>query len=113
MLEHSSTKKVRVLMRRDKTHKICANFLVPSDGKLEPHPSSERSWLLVVHDFADEEVKLETLLIRFQNIEIAQVTPSSDNSSFRVGGGKPGEDASAWPCCTGIQRQVSAGCRSE
>merc|ERR1739841_234739 len=34
LLQHQGTKKVRVIMRRDKTLKICANHYVTSDMKL-------------------------------------------------------------------------------
>ncbi|KAF8605473.1 hypothetical protein BDV93DRAFT_554840 [Ceratobasidium sp. AG-I] len=72
LLQHKETKKVRVLMRRDKTLKICANHYVTSDMKLQPNVGSDRSWVWkVAADISDGEPTAETLAIRFANKEIA------------------------------------------
>ncbi|KAG8702600.1 single stranded nucleic acid binding protein, partial [Ceratobasidium sp. 423] len=70
LLQHKETKKVRVLMRRDKTLKICANHYVTSDMKLQPNVGSDRSWVWkVAADISDGEPTAETLAIRFANKE--------------------------------------------
>merc|ERR1739846_212034 len=62
--------KVRLLMRRDKTLKICANHFIQPWMILKPMKSSDRELMwLVQADFADEEAKAETLAIRFANTE--------------------------------------------
>ncbi|QRW16453.1 Ran-specific GTPase-activating protein 1 [Rhizoctonia solani] len=75
LLQHKVTKKVRVLMRRDKTLKICANHciaLVTTDMKLQPNVGSDRSWVWkVAADISDGEPTAETLAIRFANKDIA------------------------------------------
>eukprot|EP00158_Paraphelidium_tribonemae_P000657 Partr_v1_DN23079_c0_g1_i1_m26996 putative ran binding protein len=72
MLQHKQSKKVRVLMRREKTLKICANHILNSDMKLKPNLGSDRSWVYnVVADLVDDEVKQELLAIRFANAENA------------------------------------------
>ena len=72
LLQHKETKKVRVLMRRDKTLKICANHYVTKDMKLQPNVGSDRSWVWkVAADISDGEPTAETLAIRFANKEIA------------------------------------------
>ncbi|CEL63767.1 Ran-specific GTPase-activating protein 1 OS=Schizosaccharomyces pombe (strain 972 / ATCC 24843) GN=sbp1 PE=1 SV=1 [Rhizoctonia solani AG-1 IB] len=72
LLQHKETKKVRVLMRRDKTLKICANHYVTTDMKLQPNVGSDRSWVWkVAADISDGEPTAETLAIRFANKEIA------------------------------------------
>ncbi|KAG9100320.1 hypothetical protein FRC06_004262 [Ceratobasidium sp. 370] len=72
LLQHKETKKVRVLMRRDKTLKICANHYITSDMKLQPNVGSDRSWVWkVAADISDGEPSAETLAIRFANKEIA------------------------------------------
>ncbi|KAG8721183.1 hypothetical protein FRC08_015296 [Ceratobasidium sp. 394] len=72
LLQHKETKKVRVLMRRDKTLKICANHYITSDMKLQPNVGSDRSWVWkVAADISDGEPVAETLAIRFANKEIA------------------------------------------
>ncbi|CAE6425543.1 unnamed protein product [Rhizoctonia solani] len=72
LLQHKVTKKVRVLMRRDKTLKICANHYVTTDMKLQPNVGSDRSWVWkVAADISDGEPTAETLAIRFANKDIA------------------------------------------
>nr|XP_039266736.1 ran-specific GTPase-activating protein-like [Styela clava] len=71
-LQHKETKRVRLLMRRDKTLKLCANHFVDEYMKLEPHCGSERAWLYKAFaDFSDDEPKPELLVIRFYNAERA------------------------------------------
>lgn len=63
----------RVLMRRDKTLKICANHYILPQMELKPNCGSERAWVWSTpSDFADEEQKSELLAIRFANSENAQ-----------------------------------------
>ena len=72
LLEHKTTKKIRLLMRREKTLKICANHYLTSDMVLSPNVGSEKSWVWhVVADFSDDEPKAEQLAIRFGNVENA------------------------------------------
>ena len=84
--------KIRVLMRRDKTLKVCANHYstlcetekifcltliisVNADMELKPNVGSDRSWVYFTPaDFADAEDdssthKPETLAVRFQTVE--------------------------------------------
>ncbi|CAI8015325.1 Ran-specific GTPase-activating protein [Geodia barretti] len=72
-MEHKSKdRSVRLVMRRDKTHKICANHFITPDMKLTPSSGSDRAWVWTVQaDFADEEAKVEQLAIRFKNRENA------------------------------------------
>ena len=98
LLEHKETKKIRVLMRREKTLKICANhyglffffvssfFLedcekaslltkLPVDPSMElkEHSGSARAWIYTAPaDFADGEAKAEVFAIRFADADIAK-----------------------------------------
>ncbi|ORX62759.1 Ran binding protein 1 [Hesseltinella vesiculosa] len=73
-LQHKETKKVRLLMRRDKTLKVCANHIVTADMKLSPNVGSDRSWVWnVAADVSDGEAKPETLAIRFANSDNANL----------------------------------------
>jgi len=73
LLQHKETKRVRLVMRRDKILKICANHAITSDMKLQPNVGSDRSWVWkVAADFAEGEPTAETLAIRFANSENAQ-----------------------------------------
>ncbi|KAJ9127436.1 hypothetical protein QFC24_000844 [Naganishia onofrii] len=72
LLQDKETKLVRVVMRRDKTLKVCANHLISTEMKLQPNVGSDRSWVYKVHaDYAEGEPTAETLAIRFANSENA------------------------------------------
>lgn len=71
-LKHKTTGKTRILMRRDKTLKICANHLVQGDYELKPNIGSDRSWVYTVTaDVSEGEPEAQTLAIRFGNKENA------------------------------------------
>lgn len=89
LLQHKETKKVRLVMRRDKTLKVCANHAsescsiiisglslmilqraVTSDMKLQPNIGSDRSWVWkVAADYSEYPPTSETLAIRFANAD--------------------------------------------
>ena len=71
LLKHKETCKIRLLMRRDKTLKICANHYITSDLQLQPNIGSDRSWVYTTSDFSDGESKIELLAVRFGNKENA------------------------------------------
>jgi len=71
-LKHKDTKKIRLLMRREKTLKVCANHYVLPHLKLEENVGSDRSWVWTTTDHAEEPGTKETLAIRFANTENAQ-----------------------------------------
>ena len=87
LLQHKESKKVRLVMRRDKTLKVCANhmsalsklflllsfphcFSVSAEMRLQPNIGSDRSWVWkVLADYAEGDPTAETLAIRFANAE--------------------------------------------
>ncbi|KAE9406029.1 hypothetical protein BT96DRAFT_988003 [Gymnopus androsaceus JB14] len=72
LLAHKETKKVRLVMRRDKTLKVCANHAITSDMRLQPNIGSDRSWVWkVAADYSESPPTSETLAIRFANAENA------------------------------------------
>ncbi|XP_072455861.1 ran-specific GTPase-activating protein isoform X1 [Notamacropus eugenii] len=73
LLKHKEKGTIRLLMRRDKTLKICANHYITPLMELKPNAGSDRAWVWNTHaDFADESPKPELLAIRFLNAENAQ-----------------------------------------
>ncbi|KAL6454817.1 LOW QUALITY PROTEIN: YRB1 Ran-specific GTPase-activating protein 1 [Candida maltosa Xu316] len=73
-LKHNKTHKIRILMRRDKTLKICANHLISPDYELKPNIGSDRSWVYsVTADVSEGEPEAQTLAIRFGNKENADL----------------------------------------
>ncbi|KAG6832898.1 single stranded nucleic acid binding protein [Tricholoma furcatifolium] len=72
LLSHKESKKVRLVMRRDKTLKVCANHIISSQMKLQPNIGSDRSWVWkVAADYSESPPTSETLAIRFANSENA------------------------------------------
>jgi len=68
LLAHKETKKVRLVMRRDKTLKVCANHFIAAEMRLQPNIGSDRSWVWkVAADYAEQPPTSETLAIRFAN----------------------------------------------
>ncbi|ODO08923.1 ran-binding protein 1 [Cryptococcus wingfieldii CBS 7118] len=74
LLKHKTTNKVRLVMRRDKTLKVCANHIIGPEMKLSPNVGSDRSWVYnVAADYTEGEASAETLAIRFGNSENANL----------------------------------------
>ncbi|KAI9508659.1 ran/spi1 binding protein [Russula earlei] len=72
LLQHKETHKIRLVMRREKTLKVCANHLISADMRLQPNIGSDRSWVWkVVADYSEDPPTSETLAIRFANSEYA------------------------------------------
>lgn len=87
LLKHKENQKTRLVMRRDKTLKVCANHysmfgrvflgggyadcvLVVPDMKLNPNVGSDRSWVWNASaDVSEGEPEAQTLAIRFANSE--------------------------------------------
>ncbi|SLM38313.1 ran-specific gtpase-activating protein [Lasallia pustulata] len=72
LLKHKDNGKTRLVMRRDKTLKVCANHYVVPDMKLSPNVGSDRSWVWnAAADVSEGEPEPQTLAIRFANSENA------------------------------------------
>lgn len=71
-LKNKKTEKVRLLMRRDKTLKVCANHIIAPEYELKPNVGSDRSWVYAcTADIAEGEPEALTFAIRFGNKENA------------------------------------------
>eukprot|EP00983_Pelagomonas_calceolata_P085106 1156487-Pelagomonas_calceolata.AAC.4 len=75
MLQHKENKKVRLLMRQDKTLKIRANHIggkrrpVMPGVKLQEHAGNDKAWVWSTVDFAEEAQKVELFAVRFGSVE--------------------------------------------
>ncbi|KAF1814832.1 putative Ran-specific GTPase-activating protein 1 [Eremomyces bilateralis CBS 781.70] len=74
LLKHKENGKTRLVMRRDKTLKVCANHYLVPDMKLSPNVGSDRSWVWnAAADVSEGEPEAQTLAIRFANSENANL----------------------------------------
>ncbi|KAL8947647.1 MAG: hypothetical protein Q9222_006092 [Ikaeria aurantiellina] len=74
LLKHKENAKTRLVMRRDKTLKVCANHYVVPSMHLEPNVGSDRSWVWnAAADVSEGEPEAQTLAIRFANSENANL----------------------------------------
>ncbi|KAK5640487.1 hypothetical protein RI129_011298 [Pyrocoelia pectoralis] len=71
ILEDNDTGKIRVVMRRDQVHKICANHFLTPDMVLQTMSNSTRAFMWAANDFSNQEMVLETLCVRFKTEEEA------------------------------------------
>ncbi|KAI9928251.1 hypothetical protein ASPWEDRAFT_38943 [Aspergillus wentii DTO 134E9] len=78
LLKHKENQKTRLVMRRDKTLKVCANHYIVPDMKLSPNVGSDRSWVWnATADVSEGEPEAATLAIRFANSENANLFKES------------------------------------
>lgn len=87
-LKHRDAGRTRLVMRRDKTLKVCANHYIVPGMDLAPNVGSDRSWVYATSaDVAEGEATAETLAIRFANSENANLfkdafeTAKKDNTA--------------------------------
>ncbi|XP_055902077.1 E3 SUMO-protein ligase RanBP2 [Eupeodes corollae] len=69
ILKNNENGTSRILMRRDQTHKICANHRITSELSLTKPKATDKGFIWAANDFADEELKLEKFLVRFKHVE--------------------------------------------
>ncbi|KUI64479.1 Ran-specific GTPase-activating protein 1 [Cytospora mali] len=78
LLKHKENGKTRLVMRRDKTLKVCANHYIVPEMKLSPNVGSDRSWVWnAAADVSEGEPEAITLAIRFGNPENANAFKDS------------------------------------
>jgi len=73
ILQHKLNNTCRIVMRREKTMRLCANHFIQPWMQLNKHASNDKAWIWNTYaDFADEVKKPETLAVRFSSVEKAQ-----------------------------------------
>jgi len=73
ILKHKGDNTCRIVMRREKTMKLCLNHKVQPWMQLKKNVGSEKAWVWKTQaDFADGESKHETLAARFSTVENAK-----------------------------------------
>lgn len=84
ILHNQKSGKVRLLMRRDQVHKICANHFITPEITLTPMMKNDKAYIWVAHDFADEVVVVETFCVRFKTAEQANSFYKSFNDAKAI-----------------------------
>ncbi|OIW33555.1 hypothetical protein CONLIGDRAFT_569092 [Coniochaeta ligniaria NRRL 30616] len=108
LLKHKENGKTRLVMRRDKTLKVCANHYIVPEMKLSPNVGSDRSWVWnAAADVSEGEAEAVTLAIRFANSENANlfkdafIKAQKDNEALFSG-------ASAAPAASAEEKKEEA-----
>lgn len=83
LLEDNASRRVRLLMRQQRTLKICANHMVLPGTQLQEHAGSDKAWVWHATDFADGELKEELFAMRFGSIESKPPRPPSRRPADR------------------------------
>ncbi|GAB6028232.1 hypothetical protein CHUAL_002421 [Chamberlinius hualienensis] len=81
ILSHRTKKKIRLFMRRKPILKICCNHYLTSDTTFTQ--KDDRSWMWVAQDFSDQELKQETLVLRFKTPEISKTFKSAIDDALK------------------------------
>ncbi|XP_050071746.1 E3 SUMO-protein ligase RanBP2 [Anopheles maculipalpis] len=63
--------KVRIVMRREQVHKICANHYITPELIIKPMEKHKECYIWAAMDFADEEPKKESFCARFGTVALA------------------------------------------
>ena len=69
ILRHKESKKIRLLLRQDKTLKAVANFIVAEDPLciLKEHQGSDKMFFFTAYDCSDEPFALEKFVFKLGN----------------------------------------------
>ena len=73
LLRHKTDKKIRCILRQDKTLKIVANFIISEKPlcELKPHQGSEKMFMFIAYDCSEDPV-MEKFVIKFGNADKAK-----------------------------------------
>lgn len=69
LLRNNTTGKIRVLMRRERVHTICANHFITPEIEISPMKDREKAYFWGANDFADETLNYEMFCIRFKTVD--------------------------------------------
>lgn len=117
LLQHQSTKKIRLVMRRDQTLKVCANHMITADLKLSPNVGSDRSWVYnVMADVSEGEAHPELFAIRFASADTAKEFKSKFEEAQTINQGEKSvkeECCKDEECCKGSDKPCPETCSKD
>jgi len=71
ILQNKDSGMVRLLLRQEKTLKLCMNHKILPDIELVPNAGSDRSWTWRTMDYSTEEAEKQTFALRLKDAEVA------------------------------------------
>lgn len=83
-LRHKEKNSIRIVMRRDKTLKVCANHFITPTIELKPHGDTQKAFVYTVIDFADEVAKAQCMAIKFSSVENAQLFETKFHQAKKI-----------------------------
>ncbi len=74
LLRHKTDKRIRFILRQDKTLKIVANFIIADKPlcELKPHQGSDKMFMFMAYDCSDETPSMEKFVIKLGNADKAK-----------------------------------------
>ena len=74
LLRHKTEKKIRYILRQDKTLKIVANFIIAEKPlcELKPHQGSDKMFMFMAYDCSDETPSIENFVLKLGNADKAK-----------------------------------------
>lgn len=72
ILQHQTSNRCRIVMRRDQVFKVCANHRLNDEMELKPHPEKANAYIWSAMDSSDGTLKDETLYVKFKTSDIAE-----------------------------------------
>ena len=74
LLRHKTEKKIRFILRQDKTLKIVANFIISEKPlcELKPHQGSDKMFMFMAYDCSDETPCIEKFVLKLGNADKAK-----------------------------------------
>ena len=94
LMQHNETKKVRVILREDKTLKLRMNHIVNPAVELKPNAGSEKSWTWASTDYASYEALEETFAIKFRTEALASDFKKKHDEARKLNGSSEAGEAS-------------------
>lgn len=94
IMKHKTKGTVRIVMRRDKTYKLCANHAITEKMEIKHHMGNEKALIWnTPSDYADGEPKPEMLCVRFGKPESATEFKDKFEECAKLSGNGSTDDA--------------------
>ena len=87
VLKNRATNECRLLMRQEKTLKICLNHKISPQTELKPQPGTDgKAWTFAAIDFADDEPKQDTFALKVGTPEVANEFKKAFDEARKLNG---------------------------